>query len=80
MQIGGCLLRQVIEIPMGMDCAPLLADPFLYSYENVFLDSIIRSDRRGRARSFDLCYRYIDHLIVFNNKKFLYYLKEIYPS
>ena len=32
------------------------------------------------ARSFNLCYRYIDDLIVFNSKKFLDYLKEIYPS
>ena len=32
------------------------------------------------ARSFNLCYRYIDDLIVFNNKKFLDYLKERYPS
>ena len=32
------------------------------------------------ARSFNLCYRYIDDLIVFNNKKFLDYLKELYPS
>ena len=30
--------------------------------------------------SFNLCYRYIDDLIVFNNEKFLDYLKEIYPS
>ena len=35
---------------------------------------------RRLARSFNLCYRYIDDLIVFNNKKFLDYLKEIYPS
>ena len=27
-----------------------------------------------------LCYRYIEDLIVFDNKKFLNYLKEIYPS
>ena len=27
-----------------------------------------------------MLYRYIDDLIVFNNKKFLDYLKEIYPS
>ena len=27
-----------------------------------------------------LCYRYIDDLIVFNNKKFLDYFKEIYLS
>ena len=33
-----------------------------------------------QPRSFNLCYRYIDDLIVFNNKTFLDYLKEIYPS
>ena len=79
-QFGGCLFRQVIGIPMGTNCAPLLADFFLYSYENEFLDNMIRSGHRRLARSFNLCYRYIDDLIVFNNKKFLDYLKEIYPS
>ena len=62
------------------NCAPLLADLFLYSYENEFLDNMVRSGHRRLARSFNLCYRYIDNLIVFNNKKFLDYLKEIYPS
>ena len=79
-QFGGRLFRQVIGIPMGTNCAPLLADLFLYSYENEFLDDMIRSGHRRLARSFNLCYRYIDDLIVFNNKKFLDYLKEIYPS
>ena len=65
---------------MGTNCAPLLADLFLYSYENEFLDNMIRSGHRRLARSFNLCYRYIDDLIVFNNKKFLDYLKEINPS
>ena len=65
---------------MGTNCAPLLADLFLYSYENEFLDNMIKSGHRILARSFNLCYRYIDDLIVFNNKKFLDYLKEIYPS
>ena len=41
---------------------------------------MIRSGHRRIERSFNLCYRYIDDLIVFNNKKFLDYLKEIYPS
>ena len=65
---------------MGTNCATLLADLFLYSYENEFLDNMIRSGHRRLARSLNLCYRYIDDLIVFNNKKFLDYLKEIYPS
>ena len=79
-QFGGCLFHQVIGIPMGTNCAPLLADLFLYSYEKQFLDNMTKSGHRRLARSFNLCYRYIDDLIVFSNKKFLDYLKEIYLS
>ena len=79
-QFGGRLFRQVIGILMGTNCAPLLADLFVYSYENEFLHNMIRSGHRRLARSFTLCYRYTDDLMVFNTKKFLDYLKEIYPS
>ena len=75
-QLGECLFGQIIGIPMGTNCAPLLADLFLYSYKNEFLDHMIRSGHGRFARSFNLCFRYIDDLIVFNNKKFLDYLKE----
>ena len=40
---------------------------------------MIRSGHRKLARSFNLCYRYIDVLTVVN-KKFGDYVKEIYPS
>ena len=80
MKFGGCLFLQVIGIPVGMNCAPLLVDLFLYSYESEFLDNMIRGGRRKLARSFNLCYQYIDDLIGFNNKKFGDYVKEIYPS
>ena len=79
-QFGGRLFRQVTGIPMGTNCAPLLADLFLYSYENEFLDNMIRSGHRRPTRSFNLCCKYIDDLIVFNSKKFLDYLQEINPS
>ena len=39
---GGQLFRQMVGIPMGTNCAPLLADLFLYSYENEFLDKLIK--------------------------------------
>ena len=65
---------------MGTNCAPLLADLFLYSYESGFLDSLVKSGHRRLAMSFNLRYRYIDDLIVFNNKKFTDYVKDIYPS
>ena len=73
-QFGGRLFRRVIGIPVGMNSAPLLADLFLYSYENESLDNMIRSGHRRPARSFSLCYRYIDDLIVVNKKKLLDYL------
>ena len=77
-EFGGRLFRQVIGFPMRTNCAPLLADLFLYSYESEFLDNMIRGGHRKLARSFNLCYRYIDDLIVFNNKKFGDYVREIY--
>ena len=76
-QFGGHIFCQVIGIPMGTNCAPLLADLFLYSYENKFLDNMIKSGHRRLARSFNLCYRYINDLVVFNNRKFLDYLKRL---
>ena len=74
-QFGGRLFRQMIGITMGTNCAPLLADLFFYSYENEFLDNMIRSGHKRLARSFNLCYRYIDDLIVFNTRSFLDYLR-----
>ena len=79
-QFRGSLFRQMIGIPMGTNCAPLLTDLFLYSYVNEFLDNMIRSGHMRLARSFNLCYRYTDDLIVFNNKTFLDYFKEVYTS
>ena len=38
---------------------------------------MIRSGHRRLAWSFSLCYRYINDLIVFNNKKFMDYLRDI---
>ena len=79
-QFGGRLFREVTGIPMGTNCASSLADLFLYSYENEFPDNMIRSGHRRLVRSFNLSYRYTNDLIVSNHKKFLDYLKEIYPS
>ena len=41
---------------------------------------MIRSGHRKRVRSFNLCFQYIDDLIVFNDKKVWEYVKDIYPS
>ena len=77
---GGQLFRQMIGIPMGTNCAPLLADLFLYSYENEFLDKLIKEGKRKLARTFSLSYRYIDDLISFNDTRFKEFISDIYPK
>ena len=48
------------------NCAPLLADLFLYSYENEFLDKRIREGRRKLAGELHLLCYYIDDRISFS--------------
>ena len=79
-RFGGQLFRQMVGIPMGTNCAPLLADLFLYSYENEFLDKLIKEGKRNVARKFNLSYHYIDDLISFNNKRFKEFISDIYPK
>ena len=67
-RFGGQLFRQMVGIPMGTNCATLLAYLFLYSYENEFLDKLVKEGKRKLARKFNLSYRYIDDLTYFNNK------------
>ena len=62
---------------MGTSCAPLLADLFLYSYENECLDKLIKEGKRKLARKFTLSYPYIDSVISFNNKNIIF---DIYPK
>ena len=49
-RFGGQLFRKMVGIPMGTNCAPLLADLFLYSNENEFLDKLIKEGKRKLAR------------------------------
>ena len=50
-RFGGQLFRQMVGIPMGTNCAPLLADLFLYSYENEFLDNSLRKAKENLLES-----------------------------
>ena len=74
-------IQQTVGIPMGTNCAPLLADLFLYSYENEFLGKLIKEGKTKKlARKFNFSYRYIDDLISFNNKRFNEFISDIYPK
>ena len=78
-ECGGEIFQQVIGIPMGTNCALLLADIFLYSYETEFIQTLIKSGKRHLAKSFNFTYRNIDDIFSLNNHKFRYYVYDIYP-
>ena len=71
------MVGRVIGIPMGTNCAPLLADLFLYSYESEFLQKLVKDKKIHRA--FNFTYRYIDDVLSINNSRFAEFLPLIYP-
>ena len=57
---GGRVFQQTVGIPMGTNCAPLLANLFLYSYEADFIQGLLKKKEQKLARSFNNTFRYID--------------------
>ena len=76
---GRILFQQVVGIPMGTNCAPLLADLCLYSYESEFLQKLVKDKKMHEARAFNFTYRYIDDVLSINNSRFAEFLPLIYP-
>src|SRR5210317_1584118 len=76
---GGRVFQQTVCIPMGTNCAPLLADLLLYSYEADFIQSLLEREEKKLAQSFGFTFRYIDDILSLNNSKFADYVDLIYP-
>ena len=51
-RFGIKLYRQIVEIPMGTNCAPLVAD-FLYCYEIDFMDSLNHDNKADVIEAFN---------------------------
>jgi hypothetical protein len=77
--IGGRVFQQTVGIPMGTNCAPLLADLFLYSYEAEFIQGLLKKNEKKLARSFNFTFRYIDNILSLDNSRFGDFVDRIYP-
>jgi hypothetical protein len=65
---------------MGTDCAPFLANLYLYTLEFAFLDKMTKTNIYI-ARKFSDSFRYIDDLLTLNNDELMdKYMNEIYPK
>ena len=59
-RFGTKLYRQIIGIPMGTNCAPLVADLFLFCYEKDFMMSLSGVKQAEIIEAFKSTSRYLD--------------------
>ena len=52
-RFGSKLYRQIVGIPMGTNCAPLVADLFLFCYERDFMLSLSEDNQSGVIEAFN---------------------------
>mmetsp|Transcript_1512 Transcript_1512/g.2851 ORF Transcript_1512/g.2851 Transcript_1512/m.2851 type:complete len:240 (+) Transcript_1512:667-1386(+) len=80
MTCGNHVLRQRIGVPMGTDCAPFLANLFLFKFEFEFMEKNHRTNF-GLCRKLSRTFRYIDDLGCFNaGDVFQNVFRSIYPE
>ena len=65
---------------MGTNCAPLLADICLYSYEANFIQSLLSTGKKQLASRFSLTYRIINDVLSINSPILENYLGQMYPA
>ena len=71
---------QVVGIPMVTNCAPLVADLFLFCYARDFMMSLSDDKQADVIDAFNTTSRYFDDILNINNVYFDNMVSQIYPS
>ena len=79
-RFGTKLYRQIVGIPLGTNCAPLVADLFLFCYEKDFMISFSADKDVEIIEAFNSTSRYLDDVLSINNTYFDGMVNQIYPS
>ena len=64
---------------MGTNCAPLVADLFLFCYESDFMTSLSNDNQADIIETFNSTSRYLDDLLNNDNPYFEGMVNKIYP-
>ncbi|KAK3083912.1 hypothetical protein FSP39_005205 [Pinctada imbricata] len=67
---GGKVFQQIVGIPMGTNCAPLLADIFFYSCEAGFIQSLVSEGKGYLASDFNFTCRCMDDVLSVSGPRF----------
>ena len=79
-RFGSKLYGQIVGIPMCTNCAPLVADLFLFCYEREFMLSLSEDNQSDFIEAFNSTSRYLDDLLNIDNNFFDSMVNRIYPS
>ena len=79
-RFGSKLYRQIVGVPMGTNCAPLIADVILFCYERDFMLSLSEDNQSGVIEAFNSTSRNLDDLLNIDNNFFDSMVNRIYPS
>ena len=63
---------------MDTNCAPLVADLFVYCYESDFMDSLNHDNQTDVIEAFNSTSKYLDDLLNIDNPYFEVMVKQIY--
>ena len=66
-RLGTKVYRQTIGNLIGTNCAPLVADLFLFFYERDFMKSLSRENQTDIIEAFNSTSRYLDDLLSIGN-------------
>ena len=66
-RFGSKFYRQIVGIPVGTNCAPLVADLFLFCYERDFMLSLSDNNQTDNIEAFNSTSRYLDDLLNIDN-------------
>ena len=79
-KFGSKLYRQIVGIQMGTNCAPLVADFFLFCYERNFMLSLSVNYQTDTIEALNFTFRYLDDLLNVDNPYFEKMVGQIYPT
>ena len=78
-KFGTKLYRQIVDIPMGTNCATLVADLFLFCYERDFMMSLSADKDAEIIEAFNSTFRYLYDLLYIDNAYFVGKVKQNLP-
>ena len=79
-RFGSKSYRRIVSIPMGTNCAPLVADLFLFCYKRDFMLSLSNNNQADIIEAFNSTSRYLDDLLNIDNPYFKQMVGQIYPT